>query len=236
MKTIQIFTKSTAGRLKKQNQDACLSLVNDKKQILVAIADGVGSYVDSQIASQITCQILKKHFLNTQFNSQNTNLLKWFEKQVLTEIKNKLYSFSEKTATTLTAVFIWDNQFYLLHIGDTRLYQFKSDKKQLLQISHDHSFVDRTTDSLSWLKGKKYLENAISNQHNCYIDFYSFALTSGYLLLTSDGLHDFVSSEFFQQVLSNDQLEEKVKIEILFNQAINAGSLDDITCVLVKMV
>lgn len=234
MKTIQIFSKSLTGKFKNKNQDTFVYVVNSQKQILLAVADGVSSYDNSGLASQIVCKILKTHFQKTIF-SDDVDVLKWFKTVVLTDIRKKLNALIGKAATTLTAVFLFKNKFYFLHIGDTRLYQFKKSKKQLLQLSRDHNFASDANDTVSWLKGKKYLQNSLSNYRDCYIDFYAFMLTDGYLLLTTDGLHDFVNFAMFQQILADDKLDEKVKIEIFFNQAITAGSLDDITCLLVKM-
>ena len=58
-------------------------------------------------------------------------------------------ALSGKVATTLTAVLLVNDKLHLLHVGDTRLYQFKKDKKQLLQLTHDHSVLGDNNDTLS---------------------------------------------------------------------------------------
>lgn len=235
MKTIEIFSKTLSGKFKKQNQDVLLSTVNKYQQILIAVADGVGSYWNSQAASQTVCKVFKELFLTTDFRTLRLNLSDWFKQNVVMSAQKQLDNFVDRVATTLTAVIFFQNKWHVLHVGNTRLYQFKNEKRHLLQLTRDHNFTNNNDDTLSWLQGKKYLQNAISNYQNCYVDYHTFVAASGYLLLTSDGLHDFVQLSFLEQIIASEQIKEKAKIEALFNQAINAGSFDDITGLLIKI-
>ena len=85
------------------------------------------------------------------------------------------------------------------------------------------------------MKGEKFLTNSISNTSNCYIDVEEIQLKPGYLILTTDGMHDFIDQHFIYQTLSNKEYTEKEKIELLFEKSRFAGSLDDITCLLAKI-
>ena len=236
MSKIQIFSKTLTGKFRSVNQDACTYFQTKEKGMLIAVADGVGKHHHSHLASQIVCQTLQtKLTQDTLTTTDDNEILVWFKKSVLPEIEKKLTTFTEKIATTLTLVLLWQKKFYLLHIGDTRLYQWKREKNTFFKITQDHSVMNNLDDTFSWLKGGKHLKNVVSNYGQCYVDFYVAPLDPGYLFLTTDGLHDFIDLEFAHQVLQNHKLKEETKIEILFNQALNAGSLDDITCVLIKL-
>ena len=55
----------------------------------------------------------------------------------------------------------------------------------------------------------------------------------GFLLLSSDGLHDYVRDERIKEIVLNNKIERAC--EALVKEALNSGSEDNITVVLAKV-
>lgn len=236
MINIKIYSKSIKGIRKESNQDLVFWDKNRFQQILLGIADGVGSYKESRSLTQIVAKVLKVAFQTENFEHFHvSDLQKWVQKIINEQIYHQAIKIFSKVATTLTFVIICSKIAYFFHVGNTRLYQFNRRTNQLFKLTEDHNFVSGNDDTFSWMKGKKFLKNSVSNFHKCYVDFHPFMLKTGYLFLTTDGLHDFVDYKEIQNVLQYSHYQEKEKIEFLFKKALLTGSLDDITCLLAKI-
>jgi PPM family protein phosphatase len=64
-------------------------------------------------------------------------------------------------------------------------------------------------------------------------DFYEANLRDAFLFLSSDGLHDFVRKETIREVVVSNRDNLQKSCEDLVNMALEAGSDDNITVVLV---
>ncbi len=217
-------TYNNANRL--QNQDFALYAKNEWNQLLFAIADGVGSLSQSQIASQKSCQILAFQFRQTNFKLlTEEEIEQWGKKLVQQTIFSALQSALTDIATTLSFVIIVKKQFYLFHVGNTRIFQLKNNK--IHQITTDHVQKDRRLDTFSWLKRENLLENSLSNRNNCYVDFSVLPFDIDGLLLTTDGIHDFVNMKELQVVFNRPPTVAGIKG--IIQKAYLNGSLDDKT-------
>lgn len=237
MQKIRILSKTVTGKNKKENQDYLFYHQNQYKQIILAIADGVGIYQNSKIASGIVCQIVQKNFMITDFSLLNQEEIKnWMQKLIEKKIVPELSKEYNKIATTLTLMLLINENFFIIHIGDTRICYIDEKKEKILQITQDHNFSSSIDNTFSWIKGKKFLQNCISNQSACYIDITKHGLKSGYYLISSDGLHDFVDKKTLYKTLTKNDLTEKDKIKTIFDKALFSGSLDDMSCILLKVI
>ena len=63
-------------------------------------------------------------------------------------------------------------------------------------------------------------------------DFYELSLRNAFLLLSSDGLQDFVGKETIQKVVVSNRDNLQKSCEDLVTMALEAGSDDNITVVL----
>ena len=222
---IQIW-KDSFSNSKLPNQDFALYSKNSWNQLLFAIADGVGSLSHSNLASQTACQTLADHFVMTNFRHfSDEEMKKWGENFVQKTLFQKLQTTVNDIATTLSFIIVVKDKFYVFHIGNTRIFQFKHQK--IHQITTDHVQSDRRLDTFSWLKRENLLDNAVSNRNNCYVDFSVLPFEIDGLLLTTDGLHDFVTLKDLQMVFQTPPAPAKIK-NIIQKAHLN-GSLDDKT-------
>lgn len=206
--------------------------------ITIAICDGVGGNAGGEKASSF---VLTKVQEITDIKSSEDL------KARLIRINEALISYGlttreqEKMATTLTGVFLQDEHIYLAHCGNTRLYTIKGN--YLKQMTIDHS-------TYQWLLSlgkfdeaegcnKSEILSAFGGGSSNYISKLSVEEIFGKgmpdtVIITSDGIHDYVSEDAMEEIIIANDSEEKV--DKLISQAINNGSFDDCTVVIIEKV
>ena len=236
------------GRVRKNNEDAFIAepVANDR-YILAAVIDGVGGYEGGEIAARIAQDTLRAHLQKLQGDGDIMLAMK----RALAAANEKIYSEKQlsdengRMSCVLTAAVIdmQTNQFYYVHVGDTRLYLLRD--KSLVKITRDHSFVGFLEDS-DRLTEEAAMKHPKRNEINKALGFdASLAIHSDYiesgqspflpgdmLLLCSDGLTDMVNAKTISFILStHDELDDKAKS--LVEAANDAGGKDNVTAVIV---
>ncbi|MBQ3411883.1 MAG: serine/threonine-protein phosphatase [Oscillospiraceae bacterium] len=198
----------------------------------ICIADGVGGNEGGDKASHFVAQEL------SEWNGRSKDSIKEF----LTQINNNLIEASvtdvnaRDRATTLTGFFVNGSAFKVIHIGNTRA--FIRQGKYLKQITSDHT-------TYNWLVRSGQTEAAESANRseitNCFGGIDAALLSKLYIadcqefslaLLTSDGVHDYLSLDELEEIIS-DVSSYSDKCETIIQKAIDAGSEDDISVVIV---
>ncbi|WP_323859740.1 PP2C family protein-serine/threonine phosphatase [Xenorhabdus szentirmaii] len=127
---------SDAANGKAVNEDYFLPPTFDSdSNIVFAVADGVGSTEQADLASKCAIQAIQKALIEPDFSIEKAFSL---AKQAIDE-------FDFSVATTLTIVHIVDSKLYIGHVGDCRLY-FKN-KNKLVQLTKDHTKYQELLDS-----------------------------------------------------------------------------------------
>lgn len=224
---------STAGA-KSRNEDACGLRVPDddgqltNKGIVAIIADGVSASDAGKEASDGCVQ----GFLTDYFSTPDSWTVKTSAHKVLTALNrwlhgqgHKLYGSERGMVTTLSALILKSTTAHLFHVGDTRIYRLRKNDFECL--TRDHK-VKVGND-------KEYLGRAMGIDVNVDIDYRKVSAKKGDLyLMTTDGVHDFVSNDFMIKALkSTKDLEEICKI--LTTRAAENKSLDNLTCQVIRI-
>lgn len=205
---------SHSKEVRRENQDTILPPLFINGGLLLAVADGVGSYDGAQNASQSAIKGLPD--LVQQGNLQNMTDLFMSLKKGVTSLSYKNQKFSH-AATTLTFCFIDDEGLHIGHVGDCRLYVKEGAK--LRQVTKDHTQHQKLLDEkiyskseLKFLTGKNTLTTAIANA--IPLDFQQTFISHDELLdekdeccvyLMSDGAHTFWDKRprFSQNTIAN---------------------------------
>ncbi|TEB07772.1 Serine/threonine phosphatase stp [Pelotomaculum schinkii] len=203
----------------------------------VCVADGVGGNTGGAEASEFVVNALMS------FAETNEELSKEAVTKHLWKINSELLSFGQQQsgryqlATTLTGVLFSETEKYLIHIGNTRAYVVQA--HFLKQLTYDHTVSN-------WLKSMGRIDEAEQcNKNeitNCFgggnetlfkrLDISSLQAFHT-MLLTSDGVHDFVSVAELEQFMSSD-IPGNCKCERIVESALSAGSQDDLSVVIIN--
>lgn len=189
---------------KRTNQDSILPpfFINNNDGILFAVADGVGSYQGGELASRTAIDHLKKIKEKEQIIYDIKSIFSKIRESILS--LSNINSNHKQAATTLTFGFIDENNLYVGHVGDCRLY-FKDSTEKLKQITKDHTEFQQLLDEKIYTKKflqdkkiKNILTTAIANNVEMKIDTFQISLSEiqdsdGYvsIYLMSDGTHQF---------------------------------------------
>ena len=237
-----IYVSTHAGKRHSISEDAVLvgsEVLTETSETVpmpecgfICVADGVGGNRGGDQASQYVLGELSKH--QETADAELAALLK--------EINESLISIAAADgtatdmATTLTGFYVEDGQFRLVHIGNTRAYIKQG--KYLKQITSDHT-------TYNWLLSSGQVEAAQkcnkSEITNCFGGNNPALLSKllvtecqqfGLALLTSDGVHEYVDLDSLEEIITGEgSLSEKC--EEIAKRAIEAGSEDDISIVII---
>lgn len=239
------------------NQDA---FVCETSKGLFGVFDGVGSVPNSDKASQLAAKAFSNAAKELKSLERDENIVGEWLKEVLLSANwdVKIHSGSQTTATiAVLCDDIVEPSVCVVNVGDSRLYGFNIKEQRLDKISKDDSLV---------LKYPKFddveLECELSYEEYIYfrdqrniitkvlgagdlstvgVKFHPIEDLDG-LLLTTDGIHDNLTSKEILEVLTNPNITESQKANVLVQKAKDRSNNlahlrskhDDITAVYVK--
>lgn len=224
---VDIASHSIQG-LKDNNEDAVGFLVPEEltvlegKGIVLAVADGVSSAEAGKEASHTAIT----RFLSDYYQTPDTWSVKHCGQKILSSINLTLFKRSHEFAseekgylTTFTALVLKSRIAHFFHAGDSRAYLLRGD--EFKQLTRDHV--------ASIGSGRSFLARAMGMDNSIQIDYSQFTLeVNDILLVTSDGIHDFLSQEQIINLMSaNSTCQER--IESLVEAAFDQGSDDNIS-------
>lgn len=244
---IKYIGKTDVGLQRANNEDAyCVRHIWSDDYVLAVVIDGVGGYEGGEVAAAIAETSIVS-YLERYPNGDRLDLLKHaviFANNAIVEGRAGNENLSMMSCV-LTAILVdvVDRQFHMVHVGDTRLYQYCQDT--LLKLSHDHSLVGYREEEgfLTEEEAMRHPQRNIINRDvgSAYheINDRHFLESATYpllpesiLLLCSDGLSDMLKSAEIKSILSEKgTLEEKS--DALIARANFYGGKDNVTVVLV---
>ncbi len=142
--------------------------------------------------------------------------------------------------TTIIAVALFEDQFTIANVGDSRAYILRD--HELIQITEDHSLVNElvksgqiTAEMALNHPRKNVLTRSVGMPNTVEVDvaIHYFA-ESDYLLLCSDGLTNMLADEKIAAIIEGaSSLKEAV--QQLIDAANQQGGVDNITVLLIKV-
>ena len=221
---------STKGD-KSENQDAFALKMSEGLDLelkghVAVIADGVSSANCAAKASQMSvCHFIDEYLATPETWSVNKSVAK-----IISSLNNWLYSrqlvadgkgLSEQWFSTFSAVVLKGERAHIFHIGDCQIAKINSDGYQAL--TKDHATISGT------------LTRALGADSHIEVDHCSSSLApEDILMLSCDGVHQFVKPKQVRQILKdNKNLEQASKA--VSQLASEQGSQDNLTCLLIKV-
>lgn len=229
------LAQSSDKGIKDRNEDFYGAILPDDsllntKGIALAIADGMGSCEQAQEASEHCV----KSFLNDYFSTSETWSVKSSGARVLTAVNNWLLSkggtaTKHGMVTTFSAVVLKSTTAHIFHIGDSRIYRYRPN-------SNSGDFEQLTQDHRVWISDtQNYLSRAMGIDLHLDIDYKTVdLLENDYYLMTTDGVHDYLSESQLKEFMSSSAEPGFIADEIIAS-ALKAGSKDNVTCQLFRI-
>ena len=221
------FGKSDIGKTRETNQDAFFTKQICDNAVLCMVCDGMGGANGGNVASSMAItlftDIITRKILSKVGEEDKVFIGEDEVKEIFIEAVSNANSgvYNEASVTqglagmgtTLVAALIVDKMLYAVNIGDSRLYYITKD--EVNQITRDHSYVQQLIDSGVLTEGeaqnspqKNIITRAVGTDKSTTADVFTLNLSefdSGYLLLCSDGLSNYVTPEKIHRVLYPDE-------------------------------
>lgn len=240
-----IYIDTRKGKHHKISEDAVLVgdfIISDESDVLpvpeegfVCVADGVGGNNGGADASTFLLEELLQNSIVENQDELRNRLIGINLALIQNGKKNPAIA---TMATTLTGVFMSGVSNYLMHVGNTRAYVMQGN--YLKQITQDHTVYN-------WLRSMgRFAEAEACNKNeitNCFGGGDASLISKlrvteiphfNKLLLTSDGVHEYVDIDLLEDILNDSAISNDVKCDRIISAAIEAGSEDDITIVLIQ--
>lgn len=231
---MKFFAISEKGK-RENNEDAYLA-EKIGSYYAFAVADGLGGHAAGEIASRIAILELRETVRRKAGSMRE--ILEYAYEKANEEILFQSEMFPERKGmgTTLTACILDENgKGVIANVGDSRAYVINDE----IWHTRDHSYVQELVDKgvISEEEAMKHpMKNIVTRvlgvEEQVTPDFYEIDLKEKTLLLSTDGLHDYVREERIVEIARAYDPERACKE--LVREALREGSEDNITVVVMR--
>lgn len=253
---IVVGAVSDKGNVKSINQDNFLVKIyedNDKDIGLFVMCDGMGGLAFGEIASSISVKFFKEWFdeyYERIRSEKDESAITTFMAKIIEKVNKKVMDYgkkeSAKVGTTVSALLLCNNKYYIAHIGDSRIYKIN---KGIKQLTEDHTLVARNVKNKIMTKEeaknsakKNILTQCVGVKEN--IDVYKdFGKTSknDIFVLCCDGFYNkFDEDELYDEIkkiknsVDNDVLQEAAQKFV--DKVKKRGERDNISVIIVGFI
>lgn len=232
---------SDPGLIRSNNQDAYYI---DPEGRFFIVADGMGGHAGGEEASRIATVEIQKHLLSNWDSSKSSEELLqsalWEANEAILQDQQNHAERADMGTTVVVVVFRPGESPCVAHIGDSRLYRWRSSLLEL--ITQDHTWVARalkmgdiTIEEARNHPFRHVLSRCLGRDDLHEVDVQPLDVKSGdRLLLCSDGLTEELADEKIAYYLQENNVNDKVALSLI-EGAKEQGGHDNITVVIVEL-
>jgi serine/threonine protein phosphatase PrpC len=236
------------GCVRKNNED-CIHWqpLDQENYYLAVLADGMGGYGGGAFASKLAVEYFTKCLLSSfEYQQQHSNddimnLLVDAASLANTAVRQERNNHPEfqKMGTTLIAMLVMDNEYWLLHAGDSRCY--RSDEQGLIPMTKDHSLVQELLDQGTITEReaerapfRNMLTRAVGPDKKVKFSFSKHRFQAGETcLLCSDGLYNTLPEPVIEHWLQAN-LPAKEIAQALIKESVRHNAQDNVSVIVLK--
>lgn len=242
----QYAGRSDVGKVRQGNEDA---LFADEARGVFIVADGMGGHVAGEVASQIATEMVgpgvsravEQGLRGEDLQERALELIEEANRAIMERADNEPEKRGMGTTVTLLAL-MPDSRYLFQQVGDSRGYLFRDGA--LTQITRDHTVVQQQVDrgALAPEQARDHplshiLTRALGTEFDVETDTYSDQVKVGdVFLLCSDGLSGMLPDEEIRRILLSPTGDVQQMADGLVAAANEAGGLDNITALVVKIL
>lgn len=255
-----IHALSDIGVYRESNQDSVLIKTASYQQHMITMAiicDGMGGLSNGELASATIVRSFDRWFevilpqrLSNAFDCEVNLKLTHFSEEWITRLgyeSNRLKEYSHhhgiSMGTTFSGILVIDDEYMLVHVGDSRVYQIDH---QIKRLTEDHTYVAREIAAgrltpqeakrhprrntlLQCVGASKILEPDILFGRIEYDTVF---------LLCSDGFWHYLSDDMLQQLFSPYEISSKRAVDTrcrtAIQKVISSGEKDNISIAVIR--
>lgn len=208
------------------------------------VSDGVGSYRGAAMASRLAVEAASRA-LDSKRPEEPRELKRWLGRTVqdanaAMREEAKRDPSRKSMAATLTLLYLVGNEFYIVHVGDSRLYRRRSGR--LDQITRDHTVAFEqfeigaiTKEQMQTHPNQKLITRTLGNKDFVAPDIIEGGLQPGdRFLLCTDGLTKELTDARIAEIMGKETPPDALCAELV-DQALQSGGKDNITVIAVHI-
>ncbi|MBR5532873.1 MAG: Stp1/IreP family PP2C-type Ser/Thr phosphatase [Bacteroidales bacterium] len=241
--TNNVFKKDVIGNVRVAQEDSHDMAALTPNGDLFVVCDGMGGHVGGKQASSIAVKCITEYIKEEERVNPIEALI-----AAIKYANVQIYGYAQThtelrgMGTTVCALLLKDNEAYIAHVGDSRIYLYLGKEKQLHRITKDHSYVQTlvdageiTDDEAESHPNKNRILRALGIRSDVTVTAASLTPKNGdVFLICSDGLNGMINDSIIENTLKED-ISITEKGEKLIKLALDAGGHDNITVELIKI-
>ena len=232
---------SDPGLIRSNNQDA---FYIDPEGRFFIVADGMGGHAGGEEASRIASLEIQKYLLSNWDSSKSSDELLqsalWQANEAILQDQQEHSERADMGTTVVTVVFRPGESPHVAHVGDSRLYRWRSSLLEL--ITEDHTWVARALKmgdiNIEEARNHPFrhvLSRCLGRDDLNEVNVQPLDVKSGdRLLLCSDGLTEELADEKIAYYLQENTALEKIALSLI-EGAKEQGGHDNITVAIVEL-
>ena len=243
---LRAVLRTDVGLVRSENQDfGTYTTPEEEKEShpggrLLIVADGMGGHRGGATASRLAAETVKAQYLGSETRDIPTAL-----RESLVRANARIYSEAQSNpdlrgmGTTTSALAVHNNQGWLAHVGDSRIYLVRNG--DIRQLTDDHSLVATmvregllTTAEAETHPRRNVLQRSMGVAEDVEVDVRGpIDLREGdTFILCSDGLHGVVKEPEIKEIAQ--QPIDKAADEYL-QRALDRGAPDNVTVIVARV-
>ena len=248
----KIFAEGVVGNVRSAQEDSHGYQTATPNGDLFVVCDGMGGHVGGAMASSLAVDSIIGYLLQQHYPDPIAALdgaLQFANRQILDYAEQ--HPEFRGMGTTACIVLVRDNDVWIAHVGDSRIYLYLGAEQQLHRITKDHSFVQAlvdagqiTDDMAEHHPQKNRILRALGVKDDMQPTFNYQNLpihpkNGDIFLICSDGLSGMIPDSTIERVLSQTStLEERGKELIdlaMQGETVQPGGQDNCTVELIEV-
>lgn len=235
---MEYFYLTDTGKVRDHNEDSVVIVENYNKEILLALADGMGGHNAGEVASSIAITHLGKRFKEVGTVGNKEDAINWLQETV-SEINVLIYKYTEEhpesvgMGTTLVTALLTKDFLLIGNIGDSSGFVVKN--KKIHKITTDHTLVnllvksgELTEEEAKDHPKKNVLMKALGAITNVEMDIFDIETDIDSVFLCSDGVTNMLEAEIVEKIL-NEKISTEEKVRKIVYKCNNRGGNDNIS-------
>ena len=240
---MQTFYFTDPGKVRSHNEDSVTIISNDKKEFILAIADGMGGHKAGEVASSIAIEHIINSFNNLETIGRKEDAIDWL-RNIVKEINDEIFKYAKKNpeskglGTTLVIAIKTEDYILYGNIGDSQGFVIKNNI--LHKVTKDHTYVGMlvsngkiSEETAKTHPGRNLLTRALGANDPIEIDIFDIDTSVKGLFLCSDGLTNMLTNEQIEKVLNSNLAIEEVVVKLIKKANLRGGN-DNISIAYLK--
>ena len=233
------------GLVREKNEDSyAIDAQNNQWPLIFVVCDGLGGHRNGALASKTAVEFATAHLRSTLPKENDPYRVRDVLEDVMQKTNVRVYLTSLESqenfgmGTTMTLTVFYERSCYVAHIGDSRCYLYRDNKLELL--TEDDTYVHKmvVSGSITENESTTHPRRHVLTQALGFPEYVKPEIThidllsEDRFLLSSDGLHGYVTFENIQMTMRQANNPE-VAASSLIEQTLEAGAPDNVTVVVV---